>query len=106
MPGVRLAALQTHGGIEGALARLQASLDRFETGQVKTLNALEESYDAKARRMRGILADLGLDSARSRRRAGARARGGPFVPASAEPASRRSTASSTASGSRAGKWTG
>src|SRR6185295_7599752 len=31
--GVRLAAVQTHGGIEGALARLQISLDRFEAGQ-------------------------------------------------------------------------
>jgi len=53
--------LQTHGGIEGTLARLQISLDRFESGQVKTLNALEEGFDAKARRMRVILADLGLD---------------------------------------------
>src|SRR4029434_3653223 len=46
---------------EGTLARLQASLDRFEAGQARSLSALEESYDAKARRMRNVLADLGLD---------------------------------------------
>ena len=80
--GVRLAALQTHGGIEGTLARLQISLDRFEAGQVKTLNALEEGYDAKARRMRGVLADLGLDLSKIAPAPPPRATGGPFVPAS------------------------
>jgi murein DD-endopeptidase MepM/ murein hydrolase activator NlpD len=79
--GIRLAS-QPHAGIEGALARLQASLDRYEAGQVKTLNALEESYDAKARRMRGILADLGLDLGKIAPALPARASGGPFVPAS------------------------
>jgi murein DD-endopeptidase MepM/ murein hydrolase activator NlpD len=81
--GVRLAALQTQGGIEGALARLQASLDRFEAGQAKSLNALEESYDAKARRMRNILADLGLDLGKIAPPLPARASGGPFVPVNA-----------------------
>ena len=80
--GVRLAALQTHGGIEGTLARLQISLDRFEAGQVKTLNAIEEGYDAKARRMRGVLADLGLDLSKIAPAPPPRATGGPFVPAS------------------------
>ena len=81
--GVRLAALQTQAGIEGALARLQASLDRFEAGQAKSLNALEESYDAKARRMRNVLADLGLDVGKIAPPLPARASGGPFVPANA-----------------------
>ena len=80
--GVRLAAVQTHGGIEGALARLQISLDRFEAGQVKTLNAMEESYDVKARRMRVVLADLGLDLSKIAPPPPVRATGGPFVPAS------------------------
>src|SRR3954452_3851214 len=80
--GVRLAAVQTHGGIEGALARLQVSLDRYEANQTKTLNILEESYDAKARRMRGILADLGLDLGKVAPALPTRASGGPFVPAS------------------------
>jgi murein DD-endopeptidase MepM/ murein hydrolase activator NlpD len=79
--GVRLAALQTNGGLEGTLARLQLSLDRFEAGQVRSLNALEESYDGKARRMRNILADLGLDVGKIAPAAAApRAAGGPFVP--------------------------
>jgi murein DD-endopeptidase MepM/ murein hydrolase activator NlpD len=81
--GVRLASLQTQAGIEGALARLQTSLDRFEAGQAKSLNALEESYDAKARRMRVILADLGLDMGKVAPPLPARATGGPFVPAGA-----------------------
>jgi murein DD-endopeptidase MepM/ murein hydrolase activator NlpD len=81
--GVRLAVVQAHGGIEGALARLQASLDRYESNQAKTLNILEESYDAKARRMRGILADLGLDLGKVAPALPTRASGGPFVPASA-----------------------
>jgi len=77
--GIRLAT-QPHGAIEGALARLQASLDRFEAGQAKSLNALEESYDIKARRMRNILADLGLDLGKIAPPLPARASGGPFVP--------------------------
>ena len=45
------------------VTHLECSLtgERYEAGQVKTLNTLEESYDGKARRMRNILADLGLD---------------------------------------------
>jgi len=82
--GVRLAALQTNGGIEGALARLQLSLDRYESGQVRSLNALEETYDSKARKMRNVLADLGLDVSKIAPAAPPqRAAGGPFVPASA-----------------------
>jgi murein DD-endopeptidase MepM/ murein hydrolase activator NlpD len=80
---VRLAAAPASAGIEGALARLQTALDRYESSQVKTLNTLEESYDAKARRMRGILADLGLDLNKIAPALPARATGGPFVPASA-----------------------
>jgi murein DD-endopeptidase MepM/ murein hydrolase activator NlpD len=81
--GVRLASLQTQAGIEGALARLQASLDRFEASQARSLNTLEESYDAKARRMRNVLADLGLDVGKIAPPLPARASGGPFVPANA-----------------------
>jgi murein DD-endopeptidase MepM/ murein hydrolase activator NlpD len=81
--GTKSAALQTHAGIEGALARLQASLDRYEVGQAKSLNALEESYDVKARKMRNILADLGLDVAKIAPALPARATGGPFVLANA-----------------------
>ncbi|MGB9367545.1 MAG: peptidoglycan DD-metalloendopeptidase family protein [Xanthobacteraceae bacterium] len=83
MNSVRLAAASTSAGIEGALTRLQLALDRFEAHQVKTLNTLEESYDTKARRMRGILADLGLDLGKIAPSVPPRASGGPFVPANA-----------------------
>src|SRR5436305_4837178 len=80
---VRLAAAPASAGIEGALARLQLALDRYESSQVKTLNSLEENFDAKARRMRGILADLGLDLGKVAPNLPPRASGGPFVPATA-----------------------
>jgi murein DD-endopeptidase MepM/ murein hydrolase activator NlpD len=81
MDSVRLAATSTSAGIEGGLTRLQLALDRYEAHQVKTLNSLEETYDAKARRMRGILADLGLDLGKIAPGLPPRASGGPFVAA-------------------------
>jgi murein DD-endopeptidase MepM/ murein hydrolase activator NlpD len=80
---IRLAAAPASAGVDGALARLQLSLDRYETHQLKTLNMLEESYEAKARRMRGILGDLGLDLGKIAPGLPPRATGGPFVPATA-----------------------
>jgi len=53
-------------------------LNRVETRQSTALNALEESYDAKARRMRGVLTDLGIDGGSAPKPL---AVGGPFVPA-------------------------
>jgi murein DD-endopeptidase MepM/ murein hydrolase activator NlpD len=47
-----------------AITRLQASLDRVEARQAASLASMEETYDAKARRIRGVLADLGLDATR------------------------------------------
>ncbi|HEY4820579.1 MAG TPA: M23 family peptidase, partial [Xanthobacteraceae bacterium] len=64
----------TSGGLEGALARLQDSLDRVEARQAWSLNTLEESYDGKVKRMRGVLAELGLG------RTSEPPSGGPFVP--------------------------
>jgi hypothetical protein len=52
------------GSIAGTLARLQASLDRVEARQAASLSSIEANYEAKAQRIRGVLADLGLDSAR------------------------------------------
>ncbi len=65
-------------GIEGTLARLSASLDRVESRQTATLNTLEEQYNSKAKRIRGVLGDLGLDG----KKAGAlpQATGGPYLP--------------------------
>ena len=64
-------------GIEGTLARLQAALDRVETRQVAALNNLEESYDTRAKRMRGVLIDLGIDPGKAPAQSGV---GGPYVP--------------------------
>jgi murein DD-endopeptidase MepM/ murein hydrolase activator NlpD len=72
-------------GIEATLARLQGSLDRVEANQISALNTLEETYDAKARRIRRVLGDLGLEVAKLPVSGGARAVGGPFVPAKLAP---------------------
>ena len=65
-------------GAEGVLMRVQNSLDHIEARQIATLNTLEERYDSKAKRMRSVLVDLGVDG----KKAGAAppATGGPFVP--------------------------
>jgi murein DD-endopeptidase MepM/ murein hydrolase activator NlpD len=64
-------------GIEGTIQRLQASLDRVEVRQTAALNSLEESYDGKVKRMRGVLADLGINPGKVPPPSGV---GGPFVP--------------------------
>lgn len=73
------------GGIEAALARLQASLDRVETRQQATLNTLEENYDAKARHIRRVLGEIGVDTAKLPLAGATRSMGGPFVPAKMSP---------------------
>ena len=64
-------------GFEGVLARLQSSLDTVEQKQTATLSAIEEKYDGKVRRIRGVFADLGINAGRLPDRGGV---GGPFVP--------------------------
>jgi murein DD-endopeptidase MepM/ murein hydrolase activator NlpD len=68
-------------GVEGALARLQASLDRVEARQTATLNAMEERFDLRAKRIHSVLSDLGVDTKKGAP-AGTvvAAAGGPFVP--------------------------
>jgi murein DD-endopeptidase MepM/ murein hydrolase activator NlpD len=75
LPTERTASPDTN--YANAIARLQASLDRVEARQTASLAAMEETYEVKARRIRGVLADLGLDAAR----VGPRdtAMGGPLV---------------------------
>jgi hypothetical protein len=72
----RVVASAKAGGVEGTLARLQTSLDRVESAQAASLNAMEEHYDTRARRMRGVLADLVVDVGKSSTAQGV---GGPFV---------------------------
>jgi murein DD-endopeptidase MepM/ murein hydrolase activator NlpD len=61
--------------VEAVLTRLNASLDRVEGRQVNTLASLEESYASKARRLRTVLADVGIDADKRNDPAV----GGPFV---------------------------
>jgi murein DD-endopeptidase MepM/ murein hydrolase activator NlpD len=75
--------LASAGGLAGVITRLNASLDRVEQRQSATVNSLADSYDAKARRMRGVLAELGVDVGKPRPGAAGEivvAMGGPFVP--------------------------
>ena len=74
-------AIRSAGGVGGAIARLQASLDRVEQRQAATLNSIEENYESRARRIRGVLAELGVDVGKSATSVGAAGVGGPFVPA-------------------------
>src|SRR5260370_12330004 len=69
------------GGIGGVIARLQASLDRLEQRQAATVDSIADNYDSKARRMRGVLIELGLDINKPATPHGAGAPDGPFIPA-------------------------
>jgi murein DD-endopeptidase MepM/ murein hydrolase activator NlpD len=76
-------SIKAMGGVESALARVQASLDQLERRQTQTLNSVEEGLDAKARRIRGVLAHLGVDAKSLGITGSVGATGGPFVPARA-----------------------
>jgi len=78
-PGVATANAGKAKGLEATLARVQASLDRVEHTQVAALTSMEESFDSKARRIRGVLADLGLDAGKGRSVLLNSGTGGPFV---------------------------
>ncbi len=73
-------AKPTAVGVEGALARLTTALDRVEAKQTSTLDTLEERFDSKAKRIRSVLTDLGMDGKKQNGGAPAAAVGGPFVP--------------------------
>jgi murein DD-endopeptidase MepM/ murein hydrolase activator NlpD len=81
LPGPRADTGNTGGGVDGVLVRLQKSLDRVEARQTTALKSLEESYDAKVRRMHGVLTDIGIDPGKIAPRGTGEAIGGPFVAA-------------------------
>ena len=68
-------------GVDNTLVSLQTSLDKVEGRQIAALSSVEESYDSRMRRMRGVISDLGLDMAQleaaAPRTGGI---GGPFIP--------------------------
>lgn len=72
----RIASRITGGGIAGTLGRVQESLDRVEARQTAALAGIEENLDAKAKRLRGVLSELGVDVGKPANDA----TGGPFVP--------------------------
>jgi murein DD-endopeptidase MepM/ murein hydrolase activator NlpD len=61
--------------LETVLGSVENSLDRIEGRQVNALASLEETYEAKARRMRAVLAEVGIDTGKHVEPA----TGGPFV---------------------------
>jgi murein DD-endopeptidase MepM/ murein hydrolase activator NlpD len=73
--------LAKDANVNDTIASLQASLDRVEQRQMAVLTSTESSYDARIRRMKGLVSDLGLNLARleanTPRNKGV---GGPYVP--------------------------
>jgi len=70
-------ALLMNGGVSGALANIDASLDRVEAAQNDSLGALGAAYDSKVKRMRGVLAELGI---KAPAHLSTEPVGGPYVP--------------------------
>ena len=106
LAGARADSSNAKGGIEGVLARLQKSLDRVEARQTTALKSIEESYDAKVRRMHGVLTDIGIDPGKIATRGTGDAIGGPFVAARPRPMRLSSSAKSGASVSPVRRPTG
>ncbi len=74
--GRQAAAPAASPEVEGKLARLMSSLDRVERRQAASLRQMEESYEAKAHRIRSLLVEVGVSPGK-----GADAgTGGPYVP--------------------------
>jgi murein DD-endopeptidase MepM/ murein hydrolase activator NlpD len=67
-------------GVDSVIGRLQTSLDQVEGRQMAALGSVEESIESRARRMRGVIADLGLDVAQLEAATPRAGMGGPFVP--------------------------
>jgi murein DD-endopeptidase MepM/ murein hydrolase activator NlpD len=79
--GFKLASV-ANDSVDGTLNRVQGSLDRIDARQRVQLSLLEESYHSRVLRMRGVLADLGINPGRLPAPKGAEAGlGGPFVAA-------------------------
>jgi murein DD-endopeptidase MepM/ murein hydrolase activator NlpD len=67
-------------GIDNVIVRLQTSLDQVEGRQMAALSSVEDSIESRARRMRGAIADLGLDLTQLEAATPRMGMGGPFVP--------------------------
>jgi murein DD-endopeptidase MepM/ murein hydrolase activator NlpD len=76
-PATKAAKIQ---GVDNVIVRLQTSLDQVERRQLASLTSLEDSLESRARRMRGVFADLGLDIGQLEAATPRAGTGGPFVP--------------------------
>lgn len=66
------------GGV--ALARLENSLDKIEKRQIASLNAAENRYDTRLKRVRSLISDLGLNMSQLEAATPKSHVGGPYVP--------------------------
>jgi murein DD-endopeptidase MepM/ murein hydrolase activator NlpD len=66
--------------VDNVIVRLQTSLDQVEGRQLAALSSVEDSFESRTRRMRGVIADLGLDTAQLEAATPRVGMGGPFVP--------------------------
>ncbi|HUZ34245.1 MAG TPA: peptidoglycan DD-metalloendopeptidase family protein [Xanthobacteraceae bacterium] len=71
----RRSSLGKSGDVSTKLSRIETSLDRVDRRQATALAAMQERYEGKARKLRGVLAELGLKI-----EAPVGGSGGPFVP--------------------------
>ena len=76
-PATKAAKIQ---GVDNVIVRLQNSLDQVERKQLASLTSLEDSLESRARRMRGVITDLGLDIGQLEAATPHAGMGGPFVP--------------------------
>src|ERR1700754_2892586 len=67
-------------GFDNVVLKLEMSLDQVEKRQMSALSAVEDGLESRARRMRGVINDLGLDMAQLEAATPRSAVGGPFVP--------------------------
>ncbi|SHN87308.1 M23 family metallopeptidase [Bradyrhizobium erythrophlei] len=67
-------------GVDNVIVRLQNSLDQVERRQLSSLTSLEDSLESRARRMRGVFTDLGLDVGQLEAATPRAGMGGPYVP--------------------------
>ncbi|MGA8900602.1 M23 family metallopeptidase [Bradyrhizobium sp.] len=67
-------------GVDNVIVRLQNSLDQVDRRQRASLASLEDSLESRARRMRGVFTDLGLDIGQLEAATPRAGMGGPYVP--------------------------
>ena len=67
-------------GVDNVIGRLQNSLDQVERRQMASLTSAEDSLESRARRMRGVISDLGLDLGQLEAATPHAGMGGPYVP--------------------------